>query len=138
MIELADTSAWIVRRRDAELSRSFAVSVTRREVAICAPVELELLRTARDGDGFRLLREELGALPRVAAGSRVWRRALDVFEGLAEQGPLHHRGVPVVDLLVAAAAELAGIAVVHYDRDFERIAEVTGQPVRAIAPLGSL
>jgi predicted nucleic acid-binding protein len=42
------------------------------------------------------------------------------------------------DLLVAAAAELAGVPVCHYDRHFEVIAEVTGQPVRAIAPLGTL
>lgn len=138
MNELADTSAWIARRRDPELSRAFAESVARREVAICDPVRFEILRTARDVDDFRVLRAELDALPQVAAGSRVWRRALDVFEGLAEQGPLHHRGIPLADLLVAAAAELAGIGVVHYDGHFDRIAEVTGQPVRAIAPLGSL
>jgi predicted nucleic acid-binding protein len=44
----------------------------------------------------------------------------------------------IPDLLIAAAAEFAGMPVSHYDRDFELIAEVTGQPVRAIAPLGSL
>ncbi|MBA3429254.1 MAG: VapC toxin family PIN domain ribonuclease, partial [Actinobacteria bacterium] len=42
------------------------------------------------------------------------------------------------DLLIAAAAELAELPVLHYDRDFELIADVTRQPVRAIAPLGSL
>ena len=68
----------------------------------------------------------------------AWRRATDVFERLAEAGPLHHRRVAIPDLLIAAAAELAGVAVCHYDRDFELIAEVTGQPVRTIAPLGSL
>jgi hypothetical protein len=46
--------------------------------------------------------------------------------------------VPPQDLLIAAAAESAGVPVLHYDRHFELIAEVTGQPVRAIAPLGSL
>jgi predicted nucleic acid-binding protein len=61
-----------------------------------------------------------------------------VFEQLSRRGPLHHRQVALPDLLVAAAAELAGIPVSHYDRDFELIAEVTGQPMRAIAPLGSL
>ena len=44
----------------------------------------------------------------------------------------------IPDLLIAAAAELAEVPVCHYDRDFELIADVTGQPVRAIAPLGSL
>ena len=35
-------------------------------------------------------------------------------------------------------AEAAEIGVCHYDADFDVIASVTGQPVRAIAPLGSL
>ncbi len=71
-------------------------------------------------------------------GDRVWRRATDVFQLLAEEGPLHHRRVGLPDLLIAAAAELAELAVLHYDRDFELIASVTGQPVRSIAPLGTL
>ena len=71
-------------------------------------------------------------------GDRVWRRATDVFEQLGAAGPLHHRRVGIPDLLIAAAAELAELPVLHYDRDFEVIAALTGQPVRAIAPLGSL
>lgn len=46
--------------------------------------------------------------------------------------------MPQNDLVVAATAELAGVPVCHYDRHFEVIAEVTGQPVRAIAPIGTL
>ncbi len=83
-------------------------------------------------------REQLEALPSVSIGPRVWRRALDVYEHFARQGPLHHRRVRWPDLLVAAAAERAEIPVLHYDSHFELIAEVTGQPVLAIAPLGSL
>jgi predicted nucleic acid-binding protein len=60
------------------------------------------------------------------------------MKALAERGPLHHRQVPLPDLLVAAAAEHAELPILHYDRHFEVIAEVTGQPVRALAPLGSL
>ena len=83
-------------------------------------------------------RDDLDTLRDVAMGDRVWRRATDVLELLAAAGPLHHRSVPIPDLLIAAAAELAELPVMHYDRHFEVIAEVTGQPVRAIAPLGSL
>lgn len=43
-----------------------------------------------------------------------------------------------MDLLVAAAADLAGVCVCHYDGDFDVIAGVTSLPVRAIAPLGTL
>jgi predicted nucleic acid-binding protein len=42
------------------------------------------------------------------------------------------------DLLIAAAAEATGVAVLHYDEDYERIAAITGQPTRWLAPAGSL
>lgn len=69
---------------------------------------------------------------------REWDRAADVMHALLGRGPLHHRSVKLPDLLIAAAAESAEVPVLHYDRHFERIAEVTGQPMRALAPLGSL
>ncbi|MDT9698081.1 hypothetical protein RMT89_19695 [Streptomyces sp. P17] len=43
-----------------------------------------------------------------------------------------HRAAGPVDLLVAAAAEEAGLTLLHCDRDFETIARTTGQPVRMI------
>jgi hypothetical protein len=51
---------------------------------------------------------------------------------------LHHRAVPYSDLLIAAAAEARGIAVLHYDEDYDRIAQITGQEMRWLAPRGSL
>jgi predicted nucleic acid-binding protein len=101
-------------------------------------VRFELLWTSRDHAQFLEMRDALDALRTAPTGERVWRRALDVFEAFARRGPLHHRQLGVPDLLIAAAAELAELPILHYDRDFELIAEVTGQPVRAIAPLGSL
>jgi predicted nucleic acid-binding protein len=99
---------------------------------------LELLWEARDAGELRRRRVLLSALLEVRIEAAEWRRATDVFERLAEEAPLHHRLVKLPDLLVAAAAESAGIAVCHYDADFELIATITGQPVRAIAPLGSI
>jgi len=101
-------------------------------------VRLELMWGGRNVGDVTAIRSELDALRAAPMGERVWRRAADVFQQLAEGGPLHHRQVGIPDLLIAAAAELAELPVLHYDRDFELIAEVTGQPVRAIAPLGSL
>lgn len=101
-------------------------------------VRLELLWSARNAAHFATIRQTLDAVREAPMGDRVWRRATDVFEQLANRGPLHHRQVALQDLLVAAAAELAELPVLHYDRDFDLIAEVTGQPMRAIAPLGSL
>lgn len=101
-------------------------------------VKLELLWSARDAAHFTSIRAGLDAMREAPMGERVWRRATDVLELLAERGPLHHRQVGIPDLLIAATAELAELPVLHYDHDFDVIAEVTGQPVRAIAPLGSL
>ncbi len=64
------------------------------------------------------------------------RRAEAVQEELARRS--QHRTVKVVDLLVAACAELNGLTVLHYDRDFDAIAAVTGQPTRWVVPAGSV
>lgn len=137
-MELADTSAWTIRHRERGILDQFNEAVRRGDVATCDMVQLELLRGARDPQEVQARRDELDALARVPIGDRVWRRAIDLLELLAESGPLHHRQPSLPDLLIAAAAERAELPVLHYDRHFELIASVTGQPVRAIAPLGSL
>lgn len=137
-MELADTSAWTTRHRDPDVEERFNDLVEDGEIAICEVVELELLVSTRDGLEFAERRDALESLPSVPIDADVWRRATDVLQLLAETGPLHHRQVNLPDLLVAAVAELNRLTVVHYDRDFDVIAAVTGQPVRALAPLGSL
>lgn len=54
-------------------------------------------------------------------------RAVEVQGLLADRG--QHRAPAVPDLLIAATAELAGLAVLHLDKDYELIASVTGQDV---------
>lgn len=138
MIDLADTSAWTASRRQAEQERAFGERLAAGEIATCDAVMMELLRGTRDAAELERRRADLDVLRRCPISERVWRRAMDVMHALAEHGPFHHRRPPLVDLLVAAAAEAAEVPVLHYDRHFELIAEVTGQPVRAIAPLGTL
>jgi predicted nucleic acid-binding protein len=53
-------------------------------------------------------------------------RALEVQRVLADRG--QHRAPSVPDLLIAATAELCGLTVLHVDKDFELIADITGQP----------
>ena len=137
-LELADTSAWTSRQRNPAVSHDFETRLLRGEIATCPIVTLELLWEAQDATRFQHRRERLDALVELPIDERAWRRATDVFERLARDGALHHRRVKIPDLLIAAAAELAEVPVCHYARDFELIADVTGQPVRAIAPLGSL
>jgi len=54
-------------------------------------------------------------------------RAVEVLTLLADRG--QHRAPSVPDLIIAATAELAGLTVLHLDKDFDVIADVTGQPV---------
>jgi hypothetical protein len=136
--ELADTSAWTNRRKDPAVSRDFENRLLTGDLATCPMVKLELLWESQDVNAFRRRRDQLDALDEIPIDAAVWRRAIEIFERLAARGPLHHRQVKLPDLLVAAAAENAGVPVCHYDRDFDVIAQVTGQQVRAIAPLGSL
>lgn len=139
-MELADTSAWAWSRRAGAgaVRWSFDEAVISGETATCDMVRLELLHSARNHDEFRARREELNVLPDCPIGKRQWQRALWVYERLAEQGGAHQRAVKHADLLIAAAAEAAGFPVLHYDADFDRIAAITGQPVRWLAEQGSL
>jgi predicted nucleic acid-binding protein len=63
-------------------------------------------------------------------------RALEVQSLLANRA--QHRSVPLPDLLIAACAEAARLTVLHYDADYERIAEISGQPVQWVVPRGSV
>jgi predicted nucleic acid-binding protein len=137
-MELADTSAWVVSRRNPAIRDEFDAQLVAGEIATCGQVTLELLYSTRDIGDFRRRREQLSALPQCVLSAQEWNRAIDVFEMLADRGPLHHRQVKPADLLIAAAAETAGIRLLHYDSDYEAIASVTGQDVRWVSPRGSI
>jgi predicted nucleic acid-binding protein len=135
-VELADTSAWTNRHRDDATRLDFDARVTRGAIATCPPVLMELLWSARASADFEATVSRMSALPQLEVERPAWDRAVGVWRELVRRG--RHRQARQPDLLVAAVAELAGVPVCHYDRHFEVIAEVTGQPVRAIAPLGTL
>ena len=138
-MRLADTSAWVwTRAVGDELRSAFDEDLVEGQIATCDIVRLELLYSTRNATEFTRLRRELDVLPDCPIGDGQWRRALDVYEQLAHQGGLHHRAVRHPDLLIAAAAEAVGVPVLHYDEDYDRIASVTGQDVRWLAPRGSL
>ena len=56
---------------------------------------------------------------------------MEVLALLADRG--QHRAPSIPDLIVAATAELAGLTVLHLDKDFEIIADLTGQPLERLA-----
>lgn len=101
-------------------------------------VRLELLHSARSATEFAEIRQELAALRDCPIGREQWSRALEVYERLSARGGASQRSVKHPDLLIAAAAEAADVGLLHYDEDYERIAAITGQPTRWLAPRGTL
>jgi hypothetical protein len=138
MRQLADTSVWHLHRRRLDLEIMFREKLIRGLIGTCAMVSLELLQGARNGREFDKRKLEMDELPQFPIAAREWGRAIDVYRELAHQGGAHQRSVGHADLLIAAAAESAGVELLHYDEDFDRIAAITGQPTRWIAPRGTL
>lgn len=100
-------------------------------VAICDITELEVLYRARSAADRTRLKTALDAhYTWCPMPDGIYRRSRVVQEQLSAKG--EHRSAGPVDLLVAAAAEEAGLTLLHFDRDFETIARTTGQPIRMI------
>jgi predicted nucleic acid-binding protein len=133
---LVDKSALARRQTRAEVRDVLDPLVLEGEVATCGIVDLEVLYSASSRATYRAAAQALRGMPRVPVNDHCVERALKVQALLAERS--RHRGVPLPDLLVAACAENAGLTVLHYDADFERIAKLTGQPVQWIVPRGSV
>ena len=61
-MELADTSAWTNRHKDADVLADFTEQLEAGDIATCPIVELELLWSAHDEQSFHTLRAQIGAL----------------------------------------------------------------------------
>ncbi len=132
---LADTSTLARLHHDDVLARVGPLFVS-GEVARCGVVDLELLYSVRSARHHAEVRREQATLPAVPIVPRTFERAAEVQAALAEVGK--HRAVPIPHLLVAAAAEHAGLAVLHYDEDFDLIAGITGQPADWVVAAGTV
>ncbi len=103
---------------------------------VCDPVVLELIRLAPNAARAHEVARRLDAFASVPIPTAAWGRAREIQLALASVGS--HRGIPPVDLLIATAAESAGVELVHYDRDYERIASVTSLDARWLVRDGTL
>jgi len=128
-VVVADTSVW-ARATQPAVREAIAEAIEQDRVATVAPLTLELLQSARSAIDLRALARRYALLHEIPLTPVLGRRALAVQSALARRG--HHRGPSAVDLLVAAAAEAVGAEVWHCDRQFELIADVTGQAIRRI------
>jgi predicted nucleic acid-binding protein len=133
---LADKSALTRRDTRPEVRAAIEPLMLAGAIATCGIVDLELLYSASSPAVYADLAPALRALPRVAVTEAVLDRALEVQARLAERS--QHRAVPLADLILAACAESAGLTVLHYDSDYDRIAEITGQPTQWVLARGSV
>lgn len=96
---------------------------------------LEIGFSARSSDEWRDLQRALEVFAIADVIDDDHREALQVQRELAQRGL---RGRKIPDLVIAATAQRLKVTVLHYDRDFEHIASVTGQQVEWVVPAGSV
>jgi predicted nucleic acid-binding protein len=137
VIELFDTSALILAARHPGAAEALREAILGGVLAVTDIVVVEYLNGARNLAEYDRFAWSLGAAQRLRTESVDWDRVLEVHRLLAVSGPGHQRSVSLPDLIIAAVAERHGATLVHYDEDYERIAVVTGQPVRWVVPRGS-
>jgi predicted nucleic acid-binding protein len=133
---LADKSALTRRETRPEVRQVIEPLLLSGAIATCRIVDLELLYSASSPAVYASLAVSLRALPRVPVTEKIIDRALEVQALLAQRS--QHRAVPLPDLIVASCAEGAGLTVLHYDGDYDRIAEITGQSTQWVLPRGSV
>ena len=123
---LIDKSA-IARLHLASDAGDWASRIERGLVRISTVTRLEVGYSARSATDHRSLLTDppIASMPVEYLTPRIEDRALELQSILAERG--QHRAPSVSDLLIAATAELVELTVLHVDKDFELIAEVTGQ-----------
>lgn len=128
---LIDKSA-LVRLGASVNAGEWATRIDRGLVRISTVTRLEVGYSARTAADHRTLLTEppISAMPVEYLTPRIEDRALELQLTLAERG--RHRAPSLPDLLIAATAEIADLTVLHLDKDFELIAELTGQPVERL------
>ena len=128
---LIDKSA-LVRLASSPGAAEWASRISRGLVRISTLTLLEVGFSARSPDDLRRSRAEapLNAMPVEYLTPSIEDRAVAVQQALADVG--QHRTPSIPDVLIAATAEVSGLTVLHVDKDFELIAETTGQPVERL------
>jgi predicted nucleic acid-binding protein len=128
---LIDKSA-LIRLAASPDAAEWAERIERGLVRITTVTRLEVGYSARSGPDLRvgLQQPPLSSMPVEYLTPAIEDRAVEILTLLADRG--QHRAPSVPDLIIAATAELAGLTVLHLDKDFDVIAEITGQPVERL------
>ncbi|MEE9414248.1 MAG: PIN domain nuclease [Acidimicrobiales bacterium] len=133
---LADKSA-LARLHLSEVRSVLAPLIESGLVATCAVIEFEVLWSTHSPDEYAEVQNDRSlGYEWLPTEDTDWRRALEIQQQLWETGLI--RAVPLPDLLMAAVAERHQVTIIHYDRDYDTIAEITHQQTQWIMPRGSI
>lgn len=127
---------WARDHRFPVLASWFNAQVKAGRVLLCDLIALELIRLAPNASRAKEVAARLDSFESIPMRTELWRRARESQALLSANGD--HRRVPPVDLLIGAAAEQAGVPLVHYDRDYERLAQVGALQQHWFVPDGTL
>ncbi|MDP9270430.1 MAG: PIN domain nuclease [Chloroflexota bacterium] len=129
---LIDKSA-LIRLPQSTDAEEWASRIQRGLVRISNLTRLEVGYSARSGPELRkgLRTPPLSNMPVEYLAPAIEDRAIEVLTLLADRG--RHRAPSIPDLLIAATAELNNLTVLHIDKDFELIAEITQQAVERVS-----
>jgi predicted nucleic acid-binding protein len=134
---VADTSAW-ARAATPRVAEAWKRSASAGDLVVCPVVTLELLYQARDGEQVERTARACAVLRQAPVTRSVTDAATMAIRDLASRGAAGAHRVRVPDALIAAAAAARGFGVLHYDRHFDRLAEVLAFESRWVAPPGTL
>lgn len=133
---VVDTSAF-ARAHHPTVRKPWREALLGDRLRLSPAAQLEILLVARDGERFDELAEQLAALRSAPLSASVLRAAEQAMRALARRSSGAQR-IPIVDYLLAAAAQQLGAAVLHYDRDYDTLAEVLEFDSQWLAPAGTL
>jgi predicted nucleic acid-binding protein len=134
LTHLVDTSV-LTRVGSPPVRSALEPLVEARSAARAGISDLEVGFSARDGKEWDELIGALQLLELVETSTAHVARAR-LTQRLLSANRRRVRKLP--DLLIAAAAEERGLTLLHYDTDFDLIAEVTGQSCQWIVTKGSI
>lgn len=136
LLLLVDASAW-ARAEHPTTRDGWLAALLGNRLRLSPLVRVEILLSTRSGGEFDRLAEHLDAIRPAPLSTSVIRAAEAAMRALAHRSAGAQR-VPIVDYLVAAAAQELGAAVIHYDRDYDTLAEVLEFESIWLAPAGTL
>lgn len=132
---LIDKSAWVQQAySDSARTRIEFLRASGR-LYVCAITVAELLYSSRNAAEMQADADDLSLLGTLHVNGAVEQQVTEIMKLLAGKG--QHRAPSIADLFVAAVAGIHNAIVLHYDKDFELIADVTGQRHEWVIPRGT-